>query len=141
MGKLSLPKNKAFTLTEAVITVTVLLLVWVSVVNMLVISRASEARAKHKIQAIYVLQRALDDLQKKPFASIVNSTSTVTLDTRGTPDIYTDDLTGTQVVTVSSFPYYKKAVASLTWNEILWGRTKTLTEYCGTHIANDPQAN
>jgi len=134
--------KKGYTIAEALIGLAILLLVWIAVLGMIFISKASESRARHKVQAIYVLHRAIEDLHRKPFASIASSASSVSIDTRGTPDDPSDDFTGTQTVTVSSpSAYYKKAVVTLTWNETLGGITKSAAECCGTYIANDPQAN
>ena len=133
--------NSGFTLTEAVVSIAILVLVWIATVDMILISKTSESLAKHKMQAAYVIQTALEDLQKKPFTAIANSTATVSIDTRGTPDIVADDFTGTRVITVTSYSYYKKVVVALTWREIFPGAAKNVTEYGGTYIANDTQAN
>ena len=90
-----------------------------------------------------VTQRAIEDLRKKPFVSIISSSSSVSVDTKGTPDNTADDLIGTQTITVTSpSPYYKKVAVRLAWNEpLLSGKIKTTEENLSTLIANDPQAN
>ncbi len=134
--------KSGFTLTEVVVSLALLVIVWVAVVSVIHISKMSGVRAKHKAQATLVMQRAVEDLRKKPFATIAGSTSTVSIDTKGTPDNYSDDLTGTQTITVTSpSTYYKKVVVTLSWNELLSGQSKTVGECLGTYIANDPQAN
>ena len=127
---------------ETIVAIALLTLVWVADVNTIVVSKMSGSLAKHKVQAVYVMQRTIEDLRKQPFSTIANSNSTVTIDTRGTPDNYTDDLTGTQTVTVTNTdPYYKKILVQVTWKESFFGKSRTVTEYCGTYIANDSQAN
>jgi len=141
MGKKSNNKS-GLTLTEVVFSLVLLVVIWLTTVSVVQISKMSGVRAKHKAQAILVMQRAIEDLRKKPFASITGSTSTVSIDTKGTPDNYSDDLVGTQTITVTSpSSYYKKIVVALAWNELLLGKNKTVEEYLGTYIANDPQAN
>jgi Tfp pilus assembly protein PilV len=141
MGEKSNNKS-GLTLTEVIFSLVLLVVIWLTTVSVVHISKASGSRAKHKAQAILVMQRAIEDLRKKPFASITGSTSTVSIDTKGTPDNYSDDLVGTQAITVTSpSSYYKKVVVTLAWNELLLGKNKTVEEYLGTYIANDPQAN
>ena len=134
--------NKGFTLTEAVISVAIIALVWIAVFNLFIVGEIAASIAKHKTQAIYVAQATIEKLRKLPFASITGSTSTVSIDSRGTPDIYSDDFTGTQTVTVyNDSVYYKRVAVDISWNELVSGKNKTMHEYCGTYIANDPQAN
>lgn len=134
--------RSGLTLTEVVLSLALMVVVWLSTVDVILISKMSGSRAKHKAQAILAMQRAIEDLRKEPFSSITSSTSTVSIDTKGTPDNYSDDLTGTQAITVTASDlYYKKVVVALSWNESLLGKNKTLTEHLGTYIANDPQAN
>lgn len=140
--KSTLNNKRAFTLTESVVAVFLLTIVWLAGVNVIVVSRACGSLAKHKMQAIYVIQQKIESLRKLSFSSIAGSTSTVTLDTRGTPDTTSGDLTATQTVTVSTpDSYYKKVLVQLSWNESFFGRRKTVYEYGGTYIANDSQAN
>ena len=134
--------EEAFTLTEVVVAIFLLTVVWLSAVNVLVISRSSGSLANHKTQAIYYIQRTLEDLRKKTFSTISSGTTTISVDTRGTPDNTEDDLIGTQVITVTTpDTYYKKVLVEVTWAESFFGKSKICREYGGTYIANDPQAN
>lgn len=134
--------NSAFTLMEVALSLALLVTVWVAAVGVINSGKLSGSLAKHKAQAIQVMQRAVEDLRKRPFATIAGSTSAVSIDTKGTPDDYSDDLTGTQIITVSSpSQYYKKVAVELRWNELVLGTDKTMREYVATHIVNDPQAN
>lgn len=123
--------------------IVLLTLVWLAAVNVMLVGKASASLAKHKTQAIYVIQRAIEDLRKQPFGGIISGNPiTVSIDTRGTPDNTFDDLTGTQTITVTNTdPYYKKAVVQLQWKETLFGKTRIVKECCGTYIANDSQSN
>jgi type II secretory pathway pseudopilin PulG len=135
--------KKGYTLMEAVVALALLALVWVAAVNVIIISRASVSRAKHKVQASYVIQQSIEKLRRLPFNSIVSDTSSVIVDSKGTPDNPFDDLTGTQVITVSVKDpnYLKYALVQVSWNELLFGKSKTVTECDSTYIASDSQAN
>ncbi|GEM_PF-2479132 len=134
--------NKGFTLTETVFSIVLLAIAWLTVFEVVVITKVSGSVAKHKIQAAYVAQRALEDLHRKPFSQIVSSNSTASVDTRGTPDLYTDDLAGSQTVTVSVVStHIKKVVVEVSWKERLVGTTKSMTERLASLITDDPQTN
>ena len=136
--------KKGFTLVEAMVGIGLIAIVWIGAINIIVVARAAESRARHRTQAMYVAQQAIEDLRKQLFSNIVNSTSTVIIDDRGTTGIYSDDLMGTQVVTVTSpSTYYKKVLVEIRWNEVMSGKNKSVTmhEYYGTNIANDQQVN
>jgi Tfp pilus assembly protein PilV len=134
--------KKGFTIIEALVSIIFLAIVWLAIVNVSVISGVIGSYSKHKVQAIYVVQRALEDLHKKSFSQITSGTSTVSVDTRGTPDTTSDDLLGTQTITITSpSSYYKKAVVEVSWTESIFGKNKVVRESCGTFISNDPQIN
>ena len=139
MGQMT---RKSFTLTEAVVSMAMIAIVWIAAFNVFIISATSYSLAKHKAQAVYVAQGAIERLRKQPFASISGSTSSVSLDSKGTPDIYTDDFNGAQIVTVyNDSPYYKRVIVDISWNEVIAGKNKTIREYLSTYIASDPQIN
>lgn len=134
--------KKGFTLTEIVFSIALLVLVWLTATEVIVISKVSGFLAKHKTQAIYIAQRAMEELHRKSFSQVVSGTSTVSIDTRGTPDDYSDDLTGIQIITVTNpSVYYKKAAIEIVWNENLPGTTKSTSTACASFITNDPQVN
>lgn len=131
-----------FTLTEAVFSICLLLLVFLAAIDTMIIAKYSASYAKHKTQAMYMAQRTIEALRKLPYGSLTSSTTTISIDTRGTPNSSADDFTGTQIVTVSSdLGYYKRVVVEVRWNEILFGRSKAMREYCGTYIPNEFQVN
>ena len=131
-----------FTLIEALISMVLLILVWLAVFNVILVSRGSGSVAKHKIQAMHVIQKTIEDLRKKTFVEIVNETRPESIDRKDTYDTDADDFKGTQVVTVTDEgSNLKKVTVTLSWNEISAGRNRTVREYCGTYIANDPQVN
>lgn len=131
-----------YTLIEVLISIIMLAVVWIASVGIIVIGGSSGSRAKHRMQAVYQIQRTVEDLRKKPFVQIVGGTTSVSIDTKGTPDSTADDLFGTQVVTVTTPDvHYKKVVVAVTWQEVMWGAAKSVTEYGGTYISDDPQAN
>jgi hypothetical protein len=114
-----------------------------------VVSRASGAFARHKAQAVYRIQQTIEGLRQGSFSSIVNSTTTVSVDTMGTPDNTADDITGTQYVTVATYnstlaasvQSYKTVKVEIDWKESFFGKQKTVKEYAWTCIANDSQVN
>ena len=135
-------KARGFTLTEVLVAVFLMAIVWLAAVNIIVVSRASGALARHKVQAMYVIQQTIENLRKYPFSTISGGTTSVSIDTKGTPDSSADDLMGTRIVTVTTpNTYYKKVLIELDWKESLFGKSKTFKEYGGTYIANDAQAN
>lgn len=133
-----------FTLTEIILSVALLALVWVAAAGAVVMSKGNSSLAKHKSQAMYVIAQTMENIRKTPYASIVNgsTTTTVHVDRKDTPDVTTDDFNGTQVVTVTTpVTHYKQIIVELRWNEVFFGRTKIMREYCGTFISDDPQSN
>lgn len=138
---MTMKKIAGYTIVEVLVGFLLLGTVSIAVIGAIVIGTTSGIRAKHKLQATYVMQQKIEALRKQTFSGIDSSTATVTIDTNGTPYVYTDDISGTQVVTVTPLTYYKKIVVKITWRETLWGVSKNISEYCGTHIANDPQIN
>ena len=134
--------KKGLTLTETLFSIILLVIVWLSASQVIVISKVSGSVAKHKIHAIYVAERTMEELHRKTFSQIANNTSVVSIDTKGTPDNYSDDLMGTRVTTVTSpSTYYKKALVEVSWNEKLGGSYKLMKERCASYIADDPQIN
>lgn len=143
---LSMRSHKGFTLTEVVVSLSILLIIWLAAGSALIVSKYSASYARHKVQAIYSAQLAIENLRKNVvFASMQNSNLPVRIDTRGTPDNAADDFNGRQVISVSdvagSGGYYKQVLVDMQWNELFFGRNKTMHEYCGTYIANEPQVN
>lgn len=131
-----------FTLIEAMVSVAMIALVWIAGFNVFITSTMSYSLVKHKAQALYAAQGTVERLRKQPFTAIQGSTSIVTIDDKGTPDNYTDDYNGTQVVTVyNDSVYYKRVIVDISWNEVIAGKDKTIHEYLGTWIASDPQVN
>ena len=135
-------KNNGMTLAEAVVSIALLAFVWIATFNMVVSGKAAESRSRHKIQAVYAIQQAIETLRRTTYSSIASSgPTTISLDTKGT-DSTADDFTASRQITVTSpSTYYKKVVVAVTWKETLWGKTRNVTEYGGTFISNDPQAN
>lgn len=129
-------------MVESLVSMMLLTIVWAEIIEVVMLGASMGSMARHKIQAIYVIQRAIEDLHRKPFTQITNSTATVSIDTKGTPDNTADDLMGTQTVTVTdTSAYYKKVVVDVSWNERLQSIARTMAEHGGTYICDDPAAN
>ena len=158
--------SKGFTLIEIVIAILLFGMVWMALVGTLVVGKGMEVIARHRVQATYAAQRAIELYRKNIRPSInVNepnpmiTTSTVTIDTRGTDDA-SDDVTGTQTITATSMDLFdvspdwqitrygvhlwrwRQVIVTITWRERLsFGSSFPMTETLGTYIANDPQMN
>lgn len=140
--------NKGFTLTEAVISLFILTMVWVSAVGVVIVGRYAASHAKHKVQAIYIAQRALEEMRRQPFQSpnfenyAASLTGQVNIDTMGSFSNPASPFTGNQIVTVTGLDTYRKRVkVEINWNERLLGGSIVMKEYCTTDIANEPQLN
>jgi prepilin-type N-terminal cleavage/methylation domain-containing protein len=128
--------RRGFSLTEVVVGIVLIAIVWLSAINVIVVSRASGAFARHKAQAVYRIQQTIEGLRQGSFSSIVNSTTTVSVDTMGTPDNTADDITGTQYVTVATYnstlaasvQSYKTVKVEIDWKESFFGKQKTVKE-------------
>ena len=121
----------------------IIAIIFVAALSAFMISAMSYSLAKHKTQAIYAAQQAIETLRKQPYANIAGSTSAVIIDSKGTDNL-SDDFNGTQTITVytdAGVQYCKRVVADIGWKEIIFGKSRTMHESCGTYIANDPQAN
>jgi hypothetical protein len=141
MINMKIKSRNGFTLTEAVVSVLILVIIWISAVNALIAGKHSSSYSRHKVQAIYAAQRKIEDLRKATYPPTA-STTTIRIDTKATPDNTADDFTGTQIVTVGQdLGYYRQVNVEIRWNESFFGRTKQMREYCSTYIANEPQVN
>ena len=146
--------RKGFTLTEVVISLLILMIVWLSAVGSVIVSKYAASRAKHKVQAIYLAQSALEQMRRQSFQSpdFENYAATITgpviIDTMGDffnpPNIFM----GNQAVKVTPVPdiipggpYRKRVQVTVSWTERSLGGSIPMTEYCTTDIANEPQLN
>ena len=142
--------RRGFTLAETVVSIALIIMVWIGVVNIVVLGKSIESRARHKVQAIHAAGQVIEDVRKWRWDKIVNTTlPSILIDDNGTPYSYLDDVNGTAIITVtpnSPNPpnvYYKKVLVDVQWKELrtTFGAQTTMHEYCGTNIANDAQAN
>lgn len=139
--KIKLTSRKGFTLTEAVLSVCVLAIIWLAAVDAIIVGQYSATYARHKKQAIYVAQLEIERLRKRLFTEILSSNNPVSIDTKGTPGT-ADDFRGSQIVTASGdLGYYKSVLVKMQWNEVFFGVNRTMYEYVGTYIANEDQLN
>ena len=136
-------------MTEVVISIFILLIVWLAAINALIVGKYSASYARHKIQAVYAAELGIEDLRKNvSFANLQNQNGVnvpIRIDTKGTPDAVADDFNGRKIITVSDIAgsggYYKQVLLDIQWNEIFFGRNKTMHEYCSTIISSEPQVN
>ncbi len=137
--------RRGFSLTEAIVSILVLMILWLAAVNAMIVGKYSASYARHKVQAMYIAQQAIENLRKTPYSLMSSSgPAAVSIDSKGTPDTSADNFNGTQTITVYSEvagTYFRRVVVKISWNEIFFGRTKQMNEYCGTYIANEPQVN
>ena len=162
--------NRAFTLLEVVIGMFLMAIVCLSAVNIIVVSSASGSFAKHKMQAMYLIQETIENLRKQPFANISSyaaanfnnlalrpeaagtsvldplSGTGTSLDTAGTRYIFTDDprlgaVLNVAVTTNTPNTHCDQIIVTVTWNESFFGKRKQVSERAGTFISDDTQAN
>ena len=143
--KISLRSRSAMSLTEVAVSLFILVLIWIAAVDAMIVGKYSASYARHKAQAIYMAQQAIENLRKTPYGLMVSSgPTTIAIDSRGTPDNNADNFNGTQTITVDAEvlgTYYRKVAVNIRWNEIFFGRARQVNEYCATYIANEPQVN
>ena len=135
--------NKGFTLVEVVSAVLLLTLVFVSFLGGLMAFRYAASYSKHKVQAVYVAQRIIEEERRQPFVSLVSlAYGPVSIDTKGTFNTSADDYMGTALVMVNNIDAYRKKVqVEVDWQERTALGAVTKREYCTTDIANEPQLN
>ena len=143
--KISLRSRSGLGLTEIVISLFMLVIMWLSAADAMIVGKYSASYARHKVQAMYTEQQAIENLRKTPYGLMMSSgPTTVAIDSRGTPDNNADNFNGTRTITVDAEvpgTYYRRVAVNMRWNEILFGRTRQVNEYCATYIANEPQVN
>ncbi|MDP2929863.1 MAG: prepilin-type N-terminal cleavage/methylation domain-containing protein [Candidatus Omnitrophota bacterium] len=150
MKRLYCPRtDKGFTLMEVVVSLFIFMIVWMSAVGVVVVGKNAASYAKHKSQAIYIAQRAIEQMRRQPFQSpnfenfAASITGPVIIDTKGNFGNPANPFMGNQIVTVSNYAgdiYRKRVQVEVNWNELVFG-TVVMREYCTTDIANEPQLN
>lgn len=142
-----LKSQKGFTLVEVLISLFIFLIVCLSFASALVTSMYLCSYMKHRVQAMYWAQRLLEEERRIPFANIVSQLSpvTISLDTKATFNVTTDDFTGNRIITVTDVDkavtnmYRKHVQVEINWMERVLGGNVKRQEYCSTDIANEPQ--
>ena len=133
--------RKGFTLVEVVISFFLLAMACLAVVEAIVVSNYTAAYARHKIQAIYFAQRALEEQRRLPFDYIQNQPAR---SFAISPDNFTVSRT-IHVAPVTSpsgiDQYAKKVWVAVNWNENFYGNKVPAAEYCATDITNESQFN
>ncbi|MFA5085329.1 MAG: hypothetical protein WC482_03090 [Candidatus Omnitrophota bacterium] len=142
---MNLRSSRGFSLAEAVVSVSVLGMIWLAAVDAMIVGEYSASCARHRVQAAYIAQQAIENLRKIPYDIMASSGPTaVVIDSRGTPDNNNDNFNGIQTITVDAEAYgtyYKRVAVNIRWNEMFFGRVRQVSEYCITYIANEPQIN
>lgn len=147
LTRLNKRSDRAFTLTEVIVGICLLTIVWLAAVNVIVVSRGSGSLARHKSQAVYLIQQKIENLRKSAYSALANGTTTpcyLRIDANGTlvvsSTIYDADQKMTLTISTPN-TYYKKILITMAWKESFFGKQKTVREFGGTYIANDSQAN
>ena len=135
--------NSGFTLPEVLVSILLLggvLLTYLAAQNMY---RFISAYSKHKIQAIYVAERMIEEQRRQPFAGLASGPlGVVSIDTKGTFNTTADDLFGNAVLTVTNLAATRKRLqVEINWRERSPAGTVTLREYCTTDVANEDELN
>ena len=132
---------RGFTLTEVVVSLFVLVMTWLAIVGGLVVSRYTATYSRHKIQAIYFAQRALEEQRRLPFVNIQSQAARNFV-------ISPDNFAVNRTITVSSVTspigidqHTKKVQVAVSWNEIFYNKLVPASEYLATDITDEPQFN
>ncbi|MEI7998142.1 MAG: prepilin-type N-terminal cleavage/methylation domain-containing protein [Candidatus Omnitrophota bacterium] len=135
--------KKASTLVEVLISIAIVLIFLVAAVNTIFNAQFLTSYSKHRLQAMYVAQRIIEQERRLTFGNIVSQASTAwTLDTNGTYNTTADDFLGNAIITVISWDAYRKQVqVQVNWQERILAGKVTMREYYATIIANDPLSN
>ena len=135
--------KKAFTLIETLVSLFLFVLVWMASATSLTVNMSLSSYSKHKVQAIYVAQRILEEERRQPFANLVSLPSaSVSIDTMATFDTTADDFMGNRIITVTDIDTFRKRVlVEINWTERISGVTRVMREYYATDIANETQLN
>ena len=145
----SMSSRKGFTLTEVVVSMALIAIVWVGVFNAFVMGVSSSSLANHKAKALYIATETIELWRKLPFSGTGCMASDgprqINMDTNQTNDT-SPGFCGTRTVTVTSYTttppaHYKKVAVDISWTERLVFKTKTMHETLATYISDDPQAN
>jgi len=140
----SIPKlENGFTLIEIMISSFIFVLVWMAIATSFIAVRSLGSYSKHKVQAIYVAQRILEEQRRQPFANLVSQASApVTIDTMATFSTTADDFMGNRIITVTNIDTYRKRIqVEVNWTEFISRVAIVMREYCTTDIADEPQLN
>jgi len=134
--------GKGFTLVEVMTAVLLLGLVWMAVPGSIVAYKYIASYSKHKVEAIYVAQRVIEETRREPFSNIGSFYEGVTLDDKNTFGTTADDYLGGADVTVTSLdPYRKRLQVRVEWFERTPIGIVIKNEYCTADISSDTQLN
>ena len=127
-----LKHKRGFTLLELLISVGLLVLVWTALVGSIVVGKAIEIRARHRIQATYAAQRVIESLRKIPYDDIHtignNNAQTIMIDEQ-------TGLSGAWTVVVRANNFCKRINVTIRWTERAPMRgSLTVSESLSTYI-------
>ncbi len=106
--------KSGMTLIETLVSVIILNIALCTVLGAFVMGKMSVSRVKHKMEAVNILQKALEGLKNTPYSNIVSGGPT--------PIIMETNLTANQTVTVIDNNGYKEVRVNLSWTETGWGQ-------------------
>lgn len=120
------------------VSLLLLTVVWLAAVEALIISSYTSSYSRHKIQAIYFAQRALEE-QRRLYS--INMPSQPEQSFTISPDNFTIRRTIT-ITTVNSpggiSAHTKKVQIAVNWNEKFYSSNVPAAEYCATDITDEP---
>ena len=125
--------------------VLLLTTVIVSFLAALIMYKYMASCSRHKVQAIYVAERIIEEQRRQPFANLVSfNYGAVSIDNNGTFNTTADDYMGSALVTVTNLDAYRRRVkVEVDWKERspIGGPAVNRKEFCSTDIADEPQLN
>lgn len=129
-------RKNGMTLVETLLSIFILGIGLSAVLTTFVVGKMSVARAKHRIEVRNILRARMETLKNTTYKDIVSSGPDNVIIDPG-PDLIeatSDDLTGSETITVIDKTGYKQVTLTLSWGELGWGSDKTVSEEVVTYI-------
>ena len=130
------------TLIEVIIAVLIMGISTGAILGAFIVGRYAVERAKHRTVVVNRIAGELEEIMETAYVNVIPSTTTqpVPIDARGTVGT-SDDLTGTQTVTVTEMAAgtygYKKVLVAIGWADVGWGAKSSLSESAITYITQE----
>ena len=138
-----LNRETGFTLVEVLVAVLLFAITILSFISVLNTCTYLDSYSRHKIQAMYVAQRIIEEQRRQLFSTLASQNyGVVSLDTKGTFATSADDYLGNAIITVTAVDANRKKVkVEVNWEQRSVIGTVTKKEFLSTDIGNEAQLN